>query len=115
MNDLSSTEWIVLIVITLPFVVVWAGTIIEVIRRPDLRGIRVVVWVFALLLFPLVSVAAYVVVRRPRPKGIDSTTGPPTRAERFVELAERRQAGQIDDVPFRAEAAELLPAAPPSG
>jgi len=114
-NDLSTTDWIVLVVITLPFVVVWVGTIVEVVRRPDLRGLRAVVWVGALLLFPVVAVAAHVIVRRPRPKAVEVPAGPPTRAERFVELAERRQAGQIDDDAFRAEAAALVPAAQTSG
>lgn len=108
MNDLSTTDWIVLVVVTLPFVVVWAGATVEVVRRPDLRGVRVVAWVAALLLFPVVSVAAYVVVRRPRPKVVEQPTGSPTRAERFVELAEQRQAGQLGDDAFRAAAAELL-------
>lgn len=112
MNDLSTTDWVVLVVITLPFVVVWAGTIIEVVRRPDVRGIRLASWLTALLLVPIVAVAAYVVVRTPRPKEIEPAAEPPTRAEQFVELAEQRQVGELDDDTYRSEAAELIAAAP---
>lgn len=115
MNELSTSDWVVLVVIALPFVVVWIGTIIEVVRRPDLRGLRFVVWVVVLLFFPLVAVAAYVVVRRPLPKTIDATVGATTRAEQFVELAEQRQVGQIDDRAFKVRAAGLLPGTPSSG
>lgn len=100
--------WLIFVVVTIPFVVVWVAAIVEVIRRPDLGRLRTVAWGVGLLLVPLIAVAAYVVARTPPPRSPqrgDDTTD--LRATRLVELAERRQAGTIDDATYTAEAQAL--------
>jgi len=93
-----------------PILVAVALAAVEVVTRPDFGPLRRVLWLVALVALPVVGVAVYAVVRplRGSVATVEDADGPPD-AERLVVAAERRQRGEIDDVEFRAEAAEFRP------
>jgi hypothetical protein len=49
--------------IAIPVLILWIGCIIDTISRPDLRGWAKALWIFGILLFPLIGSIVYLVVR----------------------------------------------------
>ncbi len=103
------SEWVLLLVASIPLFVVWIASGLEILfLRPDLAAPKRLGWIGLLVLVPLVGLAFYVLVRPPRgfPSMSDNTGA--DRARRFVEMAESRRQGEIDDDTFRAEVRSLV-------
>lgn len=98
-------DWWTLVVVAIPLLVMWAGALIEVLRRDDLRTRGRVGWIIAILVVPLIGLAAYVVARPTRALPTSGTGGGDTAARGLVVLAERRQRGEITDAEFATELA----------
>jgi len=100
----------VLVLAGLPILVAIVLAAVEVVTRPDLGTLGRIVWLVALVAVPVIGVAVYSVARplRQSTSTVSDHDGPPD-AERLVVAAERRQRGEIDDVEFRAEVAEIRP------
>jgi hypothetical protein len=94
--------WWTLVVVAIPLFVLWAGALLEVLRRNDLRTRSRVAWLAAIVVLPLLGLAAYLVARPPRALPTSGTGGGDVRALELVVLAERRQRGEITDAEFAA-------------
>lgn len=97
------SDWMVLVVVTLPLVALWVGAVVEVLRRRDVSGWRTASWIAALVLAPLVGLVAYLVVRPSRPVESSRLGAATERAERIVALAERRRRGELSDADYVTE------------
>lgn len=95
--------WWTLVVVAIPLIVLWVGALLEVLRRDDLRARSRVAWLAAIVVVPLLSLAAYVVARPPRALRTSGAGGDDARALELVVLAERRQRGEITDAEFAAQ------------
>lgn len=103
------TEWVLLVVVTIPLLWLWIVSIVEVIRRPNRPIGRRVLWVVAFLFVPLVALVAYVVMRSPDPvwrSGVAPDVSPSART--FVEAAEARQRHDLSDDEFRSRTDPLF-------
>lgn len=100
MDDLA---W--LIVAAVPLLLLWIGSIIEVVRG-DTTTHRLV-WLAVLVLVPVIGLAAYLVFRPPPRPTTTVGSGSGTPAELLVTAAERHQRGELDDEGYRAELARL--------
>ncbi len=100
--------WILLVIVVLPLLWLWLAAIVEVVRRPGRSIGRRIAWVAALLLVPLIALVAYVIVRAPPVLRRSGASGVSPEALRFVELAERRQRGDVSDEAYRSEVASLF-------
>jgi len=110
------SEWTLLVVVVVPLIALWIRSIVEVARRQDYIATQKLTWVLILVLFPVVGLAAYVVVRTPPPVRLSGGRPDAHRAEQFVLLAERRQRGDLDDDGFHAAVAALQHESPtPAG
>ncbi len=56
-------EFLLVMMITLPIMVLWLGCIIDVIGRPDIGGVAKAAWMLFILFLPLVGAIAYVIMR----------------------------------------------------
>lgn len=101
-------RWVFLLV-TAPLLMLWVASVVEVFRRRDLSGPRTALWLVALLLVPLVSIAVYVVARPPRAVENGRARADTSRAEALVVLAERRQRGEISDEDYVTSVASTAP------
>ncbi len=101
-------EWVLLVVAAVPLFVVWVAALVEMSRRGDLgKGRRALWWVF-LLLIPVISLAAYVVVRPPRDRRFaPNRSDGAGSAEAIVLLAERHRRGEVTDDEYRSEMTRL--------
>lgn len=99
------SELTLLITAALPLVALLLYALVEVIRRSDLSGGHRAAWLAALLLVPVIGLAAYLVARPPRP--VKSSTGrvDTSAAVALVVAAERRQRGELTDGEYHAEVA----------
>jgi uncharacterized membrane protein len=86
-----------LVIVALPLVAIWLYMLVEALVREDLSWPRRILWVGALLLLPMVALAAYIVVRPPKAVQVDRGSADCERAEQIVQAAEARQRGAIDD------------------
>lgn len=99
-------EW-PLVLIGLPLVVLLIWAIVEVAGREDLSAVRRGGWIVALLVFPVILLGAYIVVRPPRAVQVSGGHADMARAEAIVLLAERRQRGELDDGEYHGEVAAI--------
>ncbi len=103
------SDLLVILVLAVPLFVLWAWGLWDVARsRHDLSGWRRVVWLVALLLLPVIALAAYLLTRPPpdrrqRPL-VDENV---EVAARIVSVAERHQRGELTDDQYRSEIREL--------
>lgn len=93
-------EWLLLLVVGLPFLALWIRVAVEVVRRSDLTAARRLGWIAALVLLPIIGLAAYVVTRNTPGVTRDADDPDSSLAERIVLLAEQRQRGELDDEEF---------------
>jgi hypothetical protein len=58
-------EWalLVAVIVVAPVVFLWFASLVDVVRRRDLSNVRKTLWLFILLLLPLISTAFYVLAR----------------------------------------------------
>jgi len=56
-------EIILFVVVITPIIVLWLGCVLDAITRQDLSGPMKVLWILAVLLFPIVGSLVYVLVR----------------------------------------------------
>jgi len=56
-------EFLTILIVVLPIMALWIGCIIDVIRRHDLSGVTKVLWLLAILFFPLFGSLIYVIAR----------------------------------------------------
>ena len=56
-------EIILFVVVITPIIVLWLGCVLDAITRPDLSGAMKVLWILAVLLFPIVGSLVYILVR----------------------------------------------------
>jgi Phospholipase_D-nuclease N-terminal len=52
--------------IAIPLLIIWALTLVDIIRRRDLGAWGKVLWALAALVFPIVGVIVYLIVRPPQ-------------------------------------------------
>lgn len=102
------SSWWLPVVVVLPLVGLWLAAIVEVVRRPGRSIGRRIAWVAALVLVPVVALAAYVVVRSPPVIRRSGASGASPRALRLVELAEARQRGELTDDDYHARVDALF-------
>lgn len=103
-------DWWLLVVMTVPLAVLWVLAVVDVaVRRRDLSLPVRVAWIVAFVLVSVVALAAYGVARPPRPVVRERRTGDggDTRQARAVELAERRQRGELGDADYASEVSGL--------
>jgi hypothetical protein len=53
--------------IAIPLLLIWVLTVVDVVRRHDLRTSHKVLWALVVLLVPVVGVIVYFVARPPQP------------------------------------------------
>lgn len=101
-------DWLILLVLAVPLIVLWVWAIVDAIRRPDLSPFRRAAWVGILLLVPIVGLAVYAVVRPPRARrlGVSDEAGAGTAAA-LVDAAEANRRGDLSDDDYRRTVDEL--------
>jgi Phospholipase_D-nuclease N-terminal len=57
---------ILIIVVVVLFLVLWAGAVIDVLRRHDLSGLGKLGWTVGMLVFPVVGLGVYTLFRAAR-------------------------------------------------
>ena len=62
---MSWWEFLLVAMLVLPITVLWIGTIIDIIGRPDLKGWAKALWMLGVLVFPIFGSLIYVVRRPP--------------------------------------------------
>jgi hypothetical protein len=55
------------VLIAIPLLLIWALTLVDLVRRHDLNGWRKVLWALVVLLVPVLGVIVYFVARPPQP------------------------------------------------
>jgi len=58
-------ESAMLTLIAILWVVVWVFVVVDIIRRPQFTTVKKVAWALIVLIFPIVGVIAYLIVRPP--------------------------------------------------
>lgn len=53
------------LLIWVPIAVLWVFAIMDIFKRPDIGGLHRVLWVLAVLLFPIAGALVYLVIRPP--------------------------------------------------
>lgn len=56
------------LLIWVPIVFFWVAVLVDIVRRPDLSGVAVAVWLLAIVLFPIIGSLVYFALR-PRVSG----------------------------------------------
>jgi Phospholipase_D-nuclease N-terminal len=56
-------EFVLVLAIVMPIMVLWIGVLIDVIMRSDISGWSKLFWVLGVIFFPLVGSLVYIVVR----------------------------------------------------
>ncbi|MGI9645750.1 MAG: PLDc N-terminal domain-containing protein [Ilumatobacteraceae bacterium] len=97
------SELSILLLVILPFVALLVWSIIEIGTRSDLDTLRRIGWFLAVVILPVIGLAAYVVVRPPQGVRRSGGHADTAMAEAIVLLAERRQRSEISDEEFRVE------------
>ena len=103
------SDLLVIIVLAVPLFVLWAGALWDVLQsRHDLTRPRRALWVLAVLLLPIIGLAAYLLTRPPharfsRPLADEYVED----AARIVAVAERHQRGELTDDEYRSEIRSL--------
>jgi len=108
-------DWVLLLVVALPLIALWIRAGVEVIRRRDSSSVTRFGWLAALVLLPVLGLAAYIVTRTPprsSRSGGDADSNP---GEQIVLLAEARQRGELDTEEFRRQIRSLGLHRPGSG
>jgi len=108
------------------FMFIWLFIVVvaDLFRDHTLSGGWKAVWVIALIVFPLISVLVYLIVRGPgmnersakaaeaAQKQMDSyireTAGAPSTADELKKLADLKASGAISDADFEAAKAKIL-------
>lgn len=103
------SDTVTLLVFSIPYIAVWAASVIEVFRRNDLGTTRTVMWIAALVLLPLIGLLAYIVLRPARAVESSRLGASTEQAEAIVVLAERRQRGELDEADYLSELAAIRP------
>lgn len=104
-------DWLILLILAVPLLVLWVWAIVDAIRRTDLPVIRRVLWAIALVAIPAIGLAVYLVVRPPRDRrvslmGVSDEAGA-TAAAALVEAAEANRRGEMSDDDYRGVVAEI--------
>lgn len=55
------------VLIAIPLLLIWALTIVDLVRRHDLSGGRKVLWALFVLVLPVIGVIVYFIARPPQP------------------------------------------------
>jgi len=58
-------ESAMLTLIAILWVVVWVFVVVDIIRRPQFTTVKKIAWALIVLIFPIVGVIAYLIVRPP--------------------------------------------------
>jgi hypothetical protein len=75
-----------LVLIAIPLLLIWVLTMVDVVRRGDLRTSQKVLWALVVLFVPVLGVIAYFVARPPEPADRFGTVGAvPPHAEPSLE------------------------------
>ena len=92
--------WYLIAAVPLLVGTIWAA--VEVVRRSDLPAGKQIAWLAALVLVPVISLAAYLILRPMQRRSRTSTSRSGSEAaEQVVVAAEMRQRNEIDDAEFR--------------
>jgi hypothetical protein len=60
---MSWWEFMLAMIVIIPITVLWIGCIVDIISRPDLRGVSKALWVFGVLILPVIGSLVYIVLR----------------------------------------------------
>lgn len=101
------SDTLLLLVVGAPLFALWVYAVGEVIRRADLPAARQFAWVVALVLVPVLGLAAYIVVRPTRALYRERPVTGNSVAETVVRAAERRQRGELTDGEYLAEVTSI--------
>jgi ABC-type enterochelin transport system permease subunit len=74
---LNFWEFLLVMMITLPIMVMWLGCVIDIIGRPDISGFAKAAWMLFVIFLPLIGAVVYAVTRpktivTPSVSGLDS-------------------------------------------
>ncbi len=59
---------LILLFVFIPLVIVWVFTLLDLAIRNDLRGWQIAMWLLVIILFPLIGVLIYFLVRPDSPE-----------------------------------------------
>jgi hypothetical protein len=80
-----------LILLAIVWVLIWALTVVDILRRRDLRASSKVLWALAVLLLPVIGVLVYAITRPPdaTDRFAPSDAGQPPRDASFERVRDR--------------------------
>ncbi len=107
----SFLEALFIALIFIPLIILWVFALADLFRRDDLGGGWKVLWLFAIVLLPLIGVIIYFLVRRPSrdvsmERPADATAGGP--AAELERLKALHDSGTIDDDEFTKLKAQVI-------
>ena len=107
----SFLEALFIALIFIPLIMLWVFALADLFRRDDLAGGWKILWLFAIVLLPLIGVIIYFLVRRPsRDVSMelpdDATAGGP--AGELERLKALHDSGTIDDEEFAKLKAQVI-------
>jgi hypothetical protein len=93
---------LLLAVITIPLVLLWTASLVDIGRRKDLRVWKKGGWASAVVLLPIIGVLVYITARPLRPPPGKETGGRPRVADEVAALVDAHARGDLDDRAFAA-------------
>lgn len=110
-------EGFFLILIFLPLAFLWGFTLVDIFRRDDLKGWEMALWVFAVILLPLLGMLIYFIVRPVTEQDVEMQQEYAQEvefdraahaADKLHKLSELRDKGDITQEQFEKQKAKLL-------
>ena len=101
----------VVIFIAIPLFMIWAFALMDLFQRDDLRGISKALWLFAILILPILGTAIYFLVRPriiPSEEPVFEQQRAGYVAEKLTQLTELKDKGAISAEEYDRQRARLL-------
>jgi hypothetical protein len=103
------------IFIVIPFIMVWVFAMMDLFGRHDMKGIVKVLWLFAIIFFPIIGTLLYFLLRPHNlpPAGMSAQhlpgpTGAAVAAETIARLDELKAKGSLTEAQYQALKAQAL-------
>ncbi len=111
-------NFVVLLAIYVPLIMLWVFTLTDLARRQDLSGIAKGLWAVAVVLLPLVGMLVYFIARPDDADAVPDAGGQPAdapgvvispdRLDELARLGDLRDSGAITDEEFATLKAGIL-------
>jgi hypothetical protein len=121
-SRMSFWEAFVLLMIYVPLLLIWGTSILDIFRRDDIGGVSKALWLFTVIVLPLLGTLIYLIVRPPgatqrEREVIDiasrefvARNSPDAASQRLQVLADLHDRGKLTDDEFGAEKNRVLAA-----